>query len=428
MADGVDRGRLDDLLGGDGLGWLVDRAAQRLGRGRPLTGTVTLRAPTAEQRAETERLLGRPPGGGATLTVSLDEVDTLLRAARVCAGLREAVELLRGPVVDAAAQRAAEDAAWDEVCGGLVDAVAGDARLAAWAREVVGNGLLRRLAAGDPVTGQRLVEHALAVVGSLPAGGVSLPRFATATLGDAHALDAGRPEATLALRAATHLAGSDRAAADSGDPSPRSLAPAETGGAARRRSLWAAVGVLCDELSVSVLALNLSAVGEGLTDQVLRAHAAAGEPCRLTLGALTRHPAAFRRGERVFVCENVAVVEAASRELGARSAPLVCVEGQPSTAVRLVLGELAAAGCDLAYHGDFDWGGVRIAATVLGLAGGRPWRLTAVDYLAASGDRPLRGRPADTPWDPRLAAQMRQRGLAVEEETVLPALLADLSA
>src|SRR5208282_4457572 len=69
--------RLHRLLGGEPVAWLVRRARDRLETGRPLTGTVTLPAATPEQRRAAERLTGRAARSGASLSVSLTEVDRI---------------------------------------------------------------------------------------------------------------------------------------------------------------------------------------------------------------------------------------------------------------------------------------------------------------------------------------------------------------
>ena len=137
------------------------------------------------------------------------------------------------------------------------------------------------------------------------------------------------------------------------------------------------------------------------------------------------------------------VVAAAADELGARCQPLVCVGGQPSAAGWRLLELLAAGGAEFGYHGDFDWGGVRIARAVRDRVNWRPWRYDHHAYEAAASAAPppapltglaglaglagLVGEPAATPWDPELAAAMRRRNLRVEEELTLDALLQDLS-
>jgi uncharacterized protein (TIGR02679 family) len=129
----------------------------------------------------------------------------------------------------------------------------------------------------------------------------------------------------------------------------------------------------------------------------------------------------------VYVCENPNVVAAAAHRLGARSAPLVCVEGQPKTAARLLLTGLAAAGVRLAYHGDFDWPGLRIANLIIRRHGAVPWRMNAADYARAAGGSLLEGLPVDAVWDERLRPAMQAAGRAVHEEQVLADLLADLA-
>jgi uncharacterized protein (TIGR02679 family) len=129
----------------------------------------------------------------------------------------------------------------------------------------------------------------------------------------------------------------------------------------------------------------------------------------------------------VFVCENPSVVEAAAREIPGGGAPLVCVGGQPSLAADLLLRRLAPAG--LRYHGDFDWGGIRIANRIHDRSGFEPWRYRSADYEASDGPAsPLTGTPVDAAWDPGLRHALERRGVRVEEEQHLDVLLADLAA
>ncbi|WP_343949665.1 TIGR02679 domain-containing protein, partial [Nonomuraea longicatena] len=124
--------RLARLLGGAETAWLVDRALTRLERGRPLTGTVSLTGATPAQRGAVERLLGRRAGTGASLSVSLGELDRVLRAGGVCAGLAAAVVLLRGPVRDLPALAEERDDAWRAAFAALDAHIARRAALADW--------------------------------------------------------------------------------------------------------------------------------------------------------------------------------------------------------------------------------------------------------------------------------------------------------
>ncbi len=240
-----------------------------------------------------------------------------------------------------------------------------------------------------------------------------MARLAATVLGDSHALDEGTPAATLVLSAVEALTGE----------------PRRDRSAAERRALWARVGVLVDELSAPVLVLGLRPEGEGLVARALRDHADAGEPCRLTLRQMVRHPVDWRTLARrsVAVCENPTVVAAVAERLGARSPALVCTDGQPSGAVQTLLGDLATAGIELRFHADFDRGGIRIGNLLVDRFGAVPWRMTGADYERVADRGPsLGGEPEEACWDRDLATVMRARGRAVHEEVVLDELLRDL--
>ncbi len=95
----IDEQRLTRLLGNPELERVLDRARRRIELGRPLTGTITLQDASAGEREAVGALFGRPPRDGRGLTVSLEELDALLRRSGVHdGGLRAAVETLTGPV------------------------------------------------------------------------------------------------------------------------------------------------------------------------------------------------------------------------------------------------------------------------------------------------------------------------------------------
>jgi uncharacterized protein (TIGR02679 family) len=427
-----DGARLDRLLGGEPTAWLVRRVRDRLEAGRPLTGAVTLTDATVEQRRAVERLTGRPPRSGASLTVSLPEVDRVLRESGVAPdGLAAAVALLTGPVRDLSRDRADTASAWAAAFSPVDSVVAGRMELTAWRGWLVATGVVRRLAS-SPDAAQVLLGQVAAVLRRLPSRGIPIGRLAAECCGDAHALDEGRPAGTLALSAARALAG---------------LPFAAEVGADARRAAWAAVGVHLDELSSLVLCLGLPGDTHSALGRVLAVQREAGQPAMLTLRQLRCHDAALPVGP-VRVCENPVVIAAAADELGSRCPPLVCVGGQPSAAVWRLLDLLGAGVATFYYHGDFDWGGIRIASAVRQRVGQRqldwrPWRYDRGAYEAAAaaalagrasggpaglpGLPRLTGEPAATPWDPGLADAMTRHGVRVEEELSLDALLADLA-
>jgi uncharacterized protein (TIGR02679 family) len=194
-----------------------------------------------------------------------------------------------------------------------------------------------------------------------------------------------------------------------------------------RRAEWDCVGIVTDELSTTVLALNLPVVGSDPLARRLAIARECGEPVVLTLRQLTRHPASFV-SRPVFVCENPAVVLAAANMLGAECPPLVCVNGQPTAAVLRLLTILDDAGCALRYHGDFDWGGLRIANLLWSRFPVQPWRYDTRSYRdrVSRSSGAHRGTQAEAAWDVELSGAIARQGVRVEEEAVLDDLLGDL--
>ncbi|WP_245877244.1 TIGR02679 family protein [Streptomyces glaucescens] len=380
---------------------------QRMVRGRPLTGSVTLSDPDESQRQAADLLLGRVPRSSGSLSIRLATVDEILRRSRVSPdGLAAAVVALTGPVTLHAETRNREERAWNEAYAplGILDG-----ELARWAERIRSDGLVRRLARTPEAAGS-LVEAAVRALRALPASPpTSRATFAARNLSGAHALDDGTPLATLVLSGIRCLTGFP-----------------DGSGAQWRREAWASAGLLKDDLSSTVLTLNLR--GTPFLDWM----ADAGEPAVMTLRSLTRSApvASVPTTGTVHICENPAVLSAAADTLGPACPPMVCLQGQPSAAALTLLRDLSMRGACLLYHGDFDWGGVRIAAALARSVPWRPWRYTAADYRAAvtaAAEAPnLTGPPAATPWDPALAVALAERSVRVEEETVLDDLLTDL--
>jgi uncharacterized protein (TIGR02679 family) len=402
---------LRQLLGPAELGWLVDRIRVRLERGEPIDGTVTLVGATAEQRRAAARLLGHGVGRGTSLSVPLPEVDAALRRAGIVSGLRAAVESLTGPVRDRAAERTTELRQFQDALDGARRSPLAAAKWhLAWLEEVSRDGSLTRLVRH----GQgHLLAQATAVLERLPSGtsesAVLLPALAEAVTGDAKGLDA-TPLAGLVLRAV---------ALREGVPAPS--------GRDAERALWTAAGVVADDLASQVLVLNIRAGGQGLGGWLTEA-AETGEPFRVTLHQLTAMPI-MPLAIDLRVCENPAVVRAAAGQLGQDSAPLVCTEGQPSVACLSLLQAAVSTGTRIHWHNDFDWPGLRATAAAIRRLGAAPWLMGADDYRAAvaASAEPLKGPPAESPWDPELASLMQASGRAVSEERQLTALLAELA-
>jgi len=418
--------RLRTILGAPDLAPLLARLRQRLERGQPLTGKLTLAALTPAQRDAIDSLLARPPSAtGATpraTTLSLDELAAILAESGIAPDLRAAVEHLAGPVENKSAVRDARAAEWNAIFAQAPQTLREHPALAGFLAQLQATGLLKRLSRSSPAGARLLLEQLARVTAALPANGQPLAALAAGCLGDAHALDPDAPLANLALHAAARIGGA---------PWP------ETQDAETRRDLWATAGILCDELSAPVPVLNLPVSNNPLqTTPLLRLLAQArldGEPLHVTLRLLLRHPLsrhASLANRDIFVCENPSVMALAADRHGARCAPLVCVNGQYATPAKILLRQLSTAGARLHYHGDFDAGGLAIARRVFAEhPAARPWRMSAADYLDAPKGKPIAGASTlSSPWEPSLADAMRQHKRAVHEEAIAEHLLQDLAA
>ena len=370
------------------------RSLERTG-GR-LDGAVSLSTPTDAERLVVIGITGvHRPAGVTRVTVRLADLDDHLRAAHG-AGLAATLGPLRDRPGDRTRESVGRDAALSVAAASRH---ADQAWYAEWLDGLRRDGTLTRIVRrGLPLSG------VIAVLDALPAPDEPMPAFAERVLGDTKALADGFVPG-LVLRALTlwHAA----------DP-PSS--------AEQQRALWELAGVVPDDLASQVLVLGVPATG-GLVGEWLTAAASAGVPFRITLHQLRLAPLVLDCDE-IFVCENPAVLRAAAAR---PSRALVCTEGVPSVAVHALLRAVAPQ-TRIWWRNDFDWTGVRLtAAAVARYPGAVPWRMTAADYVhAAPTGLPLVGRPVATPWNPELAAAMREQGRAVMEERLLDELLDDL--
>lgn len=94
----LDGTKLEQVFADDGLDWIVERIRQRLERGAGLSGAISQRDPTPEQRAAYARLFGIPAPSARMLSVQLAELAALLRNAGICDDLGAAIAHLVGPV------------------------------------------------------------------------------------------------------------------------------------------------------------------------------------------------------------------------------------------------------------------------------------------------------------------------------------------
>lgn len=251
-------------------------------------------------------------------------------------------------------------------------------------------------------------QHVAAVGGRA----VPLAALAASLFGDAHALDHSRllGRASARLLAVCHgLARPTRAGRE-------------------WRAVWAAAGVRCDGVSSRVLVLNLPLTGDGVAARW--SAAGPGEPQWLTLRSVAG-PWSLASRRRVFVCENVTVVEAAADELGPACPPMVCTDGIPSNAALDLVGRLAAEGCPVAVRADVDEAGLVVVDQVRRVApSAECWRYDVPTYLRYAGplDLPVSTVGRGDQDLAALAGAYAAAGRALHEEELLDDLLADLAA
>jgi uncharacterized protein (TIGR02679 family) len=391
---------------------LLSAARRSLERtGGDLAGSISVGHPDDAERKAIIGITGQYRDvRTARLAVRLADLDRAVREA-TGDGLSSLLASHGGPLRDRPAERSAlaseRDSLAGQACASFLHASRGWYR--DWLAEMMRDGTLTRLVNQGERARLGQAVRVLEFLDGRLSGPVLLPALAAEVTGDTKALNHGTVLSTLVLRALAIKTGTGR-----------------PGMAEQRRDLWEASDVVVDDLASRVLVLNLPAAGRGLGEWLTGA-ARLGVPFYVTLHQLMTMPVAVSRPVG-YACENPAVLRRAAAELGPRSAPLLCTEGQPSMAFHHLAGQLAGGG--LRYHGDFDWPGVAIASAVIRRHGARPWRMTAADYLAgvrADAEQVrLGGTPQPTPWDPDLAEAMASAGRAVYEETVADGLLADL--
>jgi uncharacterized protein (TIGR02679 family) len=415
--------RLIRRLGGGELAELRQRMRrhfERHGRNPEKSGFHLTKLSAVEYEA-LALLIGLPPRSTQSVRIDIARFDAALQEAGMANSLHEALEMLDGPIVNRAEAKAELQSRWSSV----TDGQGLHPSLQAWLQGASAVGLLKRVSKQETQTAHLLLQQAHVVLLRLPAQGLTRAQLAAEVLGNAHALDTGQAVATVVLAALQHSASTDEQ-----EQPPSEEATEEADGARRPnervRDIWARSGVLVNELARPALFLNLPVRTPS------NALAAPGEPGYLSLRRLVRTPPDWDVADQIiYVCENPNIVSIAADQLGAACAPLVCTDGMPAAAQRVLLKQLSDAGAKLLYHGDFDWAGIHIANNVMKLCDARSWRFGAEDYLQAVKSLAPKERDLEVvciaaSWDFALVESMRLKGVAIAEEAVVSQLVGDL--
>ena len=190
-----DEERLQRLLGGPALADLRRRLRARYEKGES-RDEFTLVGLKATERRVLAGLLGRPTMTADSMRVRHSDLDRALIRAGIANTLREALEFLDGPLHNRRADRIARERAWNATLSRVEEP-----RLAALLSSVTGAALVKRLSGCDSGRAESLLAQTIRVLARLPGHGISLAQLAAEVLADSHALDVGRPVATIVLRA-----------------------------------------------------------------------------------------------------------------------------------------------------------------------------------------------------------------------------------
>jgi uncharacterized protein (TIGR02679 family) len=351
-------------------------------------------SPTPDQRRDVGRLLGLEwvTSGQA---VTLGQLRAAIGRAAPGWDMRDLLTAIGGELRD----KRAEKVQLADLRAGRREQLISSLTLAGVSAGVAELAVARRWLGGadDPAAVQR-AEAVAAVLIALPSrAGRLLASLASELFGDPHALD----RISILGRATARVLASEKAAAAGADSRAAADAVAMAAG---WREAWEAAGIACDQVSSTVLVLNLPLPGTGVLPALTMAAAQAGEPLWLTARMLrpdwTLQPESLKN-LAVRVCENPSVVEAAADIHGPGCPPLVCTYGRPAGAAWTLLHALAVAGARIAVSADRDDAGRGIMRDLIaGLPGAEAWLpkangLYEEDRLADLLDDLGCARPAD---------------------------------
>lgn len=207
-------------------------------------------------------------------------------------------------------------------------------------------------------------------------------------------------------------------------------------GAEERVSVYFENGILCDSISSTVTQVGL-VLKESLAEHpAFRAFRQRKECCTLSLTNLNSICSAASPSGSAYLVENQMLFSQLCDQKENFHSPLICTSGQLQVAVLRLLDMLAASGTILYYAGDFDGGGISIAARLLARYPDnlRLWHMTAEDYghckstvCLSENSRNLLKAANGTILEP-IATTVQEAGCTGYQELLIDRLLPDLIA
>lgn len=204
--------------------------------------------------------------------------------------------------------------------------------------------------------------------------------------------------------------------------------------AEERDDVYFANGILCDSISSTVTQVGLILKEQQTEHPAFKELRRRNECCTLSLTNLNTISSATSPSGKAFLVENQMLFSQMCDQAGAFHSPLICTSGQLQVAVLRLLDMLAASGTRLYYAGDFDGGGISIAARLLTRYPDnlQLWHMTADDYAFCKSEvrlsensRNLLKAASGTILE-SIANTVQETGYAGYQELLLEKLLPDL--
>ena len=205
-------------------------------------------------------------------------------------------------------------------------------------------------------------------------------------------------------------------------------------GAEERDEVYFENGILCDSISSNVTQVGLVLREQQIEHPAFKEFRQRYECCTLSLTNLNNISSATSPSGKAYLIENQMLFSQLCDQAKDFHSPLICTSGQLQVAVLRLLDMLVASGTTLYYAGDFDGGGISIAARLLARypANLQLWHMTADDYELCKSDviigensRSLL-KSADGTILEFIANLVQETGYAGYQELLLDKLLSDL--
>lgn len=205
-------------------------------------------------------------------------------------------------------------------------------------------------------------------------------------------------------------------------------------GAEERDEVYFENGILCDSISSTVTQVGLILKEQQTEHPGFKALRQRKECCTLSLTNLNLLSSAASPSGKAYLIENQMLFSQLCDQASSFHSPLICTSGQLQVAVLRLLDMLAASGTTLYYAGDFDGGGISIAAKLLARYPDnlQLWHMTTEDYglcksevSLSQNSRNLLKAADGTILEP-LAHTVHMTGYAGYQELLFERLLPDL--